>query len=152
MQYFGLRKLQENNTYNIQAIITNETTFYTKNSKLIISLILQDSEKRKIELIAWEEEAKFLQKQNIKLNQMYHIKNLKTINNKKYPKTNHLFKLTLDISTTVFTKITGLEYKKNKTIYIMKCQTKKIKKKLFTNTNERTKQTSLHNWIKPKSN
>ena len=99
---FGIEKLEENKKYNIQAIIRKEITFHTKNCKMVKSLILEDAQKRKIELIAWDEQAKFIQQQNIKLDKMYCIRNLKAIYNIKYPKTNHIFKLQLDIPYSEF--------------------------------------------------
>lgn len=132
--------------YSVQGkILFDPLFFYSKNKLPILSFIIEDINKKRIECVAFGNEAE----QNIDLieiNKIYQINFVTALNNNKYTKTPHKFKLHLSIDSEIH-KIKNQKYLKNKKVCI------KFKKtnnnKIFTNK-KKNHQLSITNWIKTK--
>ena len=138
--------IQHDSVYNVQGkIIFDPLFFYSKNELPILSFIIEDVNKKRIECVAFGNEAE----QNVNLieiNKIYQINFVTALNNIKYVKTQHKFKLHLSIDSEIY-KIKNQKYLKNKKVCI---KFKKQKKnKIFTDKKMKH-QLAITNWIKRK--
>ena len=85
--------------YNIQACIV-----WIQESMNYLSVILMDINQNKIELIAFKNDIILLKEFKLSLNNWYMIKNIKTIQNIKFKRTQHYFKLKFAHSTVIENK------------------------------------------------
>lgn len=138
--------IHHNKVYNVQGkIIFDPLFFYTKNKLAILSFIIEDISKRRIECVAFGNEAE----QNIQLieiNKIYQIKFVTSVDNKKFVKTSHKFKLQLSIDSEIY-KIKNQKYLKNQQVCIK--FKKKKNNKIFIDKKIRH-QLAITNWIKKK--
>lgn len=139
---YSFDEIVPNKKYNIQAQIhSNPFSINIQNGGCILSMILIDHKKNKIELIAWNED-----KINIQKGDHYHFLNIQSIPNNKYRKTSHTAKLQFTKSECQYKKIKCLEYKKDKIIYVKDIKQRNKKEKLFNK--QTSQQTSIKNWLK----
>ena len=118
-----------NDLYSIQGKIIDIKTIYAVKLT-ILSIIITDAFKKKIEIIAYNECAEYLIKQNcIKENSIYYFQALKVQKNNRYKRTNHDCKLIFEKTISKLSKINCLEYKINDKIFVKtEKQSKKDKK------------------------
>ena len=141
---FGMQQLIENKLCDIQGKVKEQIIFQTSNGNLIASLIIEDVNQQKIELIAWHDNAKFVKEYGINVNKSYIFKNVKAINNKLFRKTKHKFKLVFELPNSKFILIKNLEFMLNNQIFIKEDDVVKNKKLM------KTRQLSIKNWINRK--
>ena len=144
MSTFGMQQLIENKICNIQGKVKEQIIFRTNAGNLIASLIIEDVNQQKIELIAWHDHAEFVKQYGIKMNKSYIFKNVKVINNKSFRKTKHNFKLVFELPNSKFILIKNLEFILNNQIYVKENDVIKNKKLL------KARQLSIKNWINRK--
>lgn len=131
-----------NRQYHVQGVLISQPFFFTSNSQFtVFGFIIQDLDQNKIECVAFGSAATKLSKIMLNINDIYLITSAQAINNKKYIKTKHSFKLQLTDDTEI-TKLKTAEYLKNNKIYVA-----------VKGSNKKTKnnQLSIKNWLNKKS-
>ena len=117
---YSFKKIIECYTnYDIQVQV-----YRIKESINYISIILIDCNKDKIELIAFQKSVSDLKKYKLELNKYYILKNVETMPNKLYKRTNHKFKLKFKSNLTQVKLIKTFKIIKNNQIHV-----EEIKKK-----------------------
>ena len=139
---FDFEKIKNRNyIYHIQGTIVSDVSlFYTKRKLPIISFIVTDNNKKRIECLSFGEEAIEI-KQKITQDKTYLFKHVIAVDNKTYKKTNHSYKLQLT-SDTIIKESNIKQYQKSDKICvkpIKKCKRKELKV---------THQLSIKNWLK----
>ena len=134
---------QGNNLYSIQGRI-----IHVKNIKndciTITSIIAADVLDKQIEIIAFNESAQYLIKQQIKENSFYSFYILHTQKNLKFKRTNHKCKLVFELPRSKLSKIHCLEYKCNDKLFVKEIN----KKKGVKNKQQNIKQLSIKSFFK----
>ena len=133
---------QRNYSYSVQARIIHVKVIKT-DCLIIASIIAADVIDKEIEIIAFNESAQYLIKQQIEENSMYSFDTLKTQKNSKFRRTNHAYKLIFELPCSKLTKIYCLEYKRNNKVFVKEFNKKKIK-----NKHDTTKQLSIKSFFK----
>lgn len=132
-------------TYNVQGKITSDISlFYTKKQLPILSFIIQDNFKSRIQCLAFGEES--IQFKNmLNVDKTYTFNKVIAVNNKTYCKTNHLFKLKLTTETKII-ELKMKQYKQSDKICVEMIQNNK--KQLNLKRNKSKHQLSIKNWFK----
>lgn len=143
VQFYFNNISQYKKIYNVQGIlIWDPLFFYSQKNLSILSFIIQDVDKNKIECVAFGDEAERFRDQ-LKVGVIYQINFANTVENKKYVKTSHKFKLHLSIDSEICL-LKNQKYLKRDKICV-KYMKKKDKKK---SNQEKNHQLSILNWLK----
>ena len=131
-----------NQVYNVQGkLIFEPLFFYSKKELAILSFIIEDFNKKRIECVAFGNEAERIKKQ-LQINKIYQIDFVIAINNEKFVKTSHKFKLQLSIDSDICI-LKHQRYLNNNNKICVKLKEKK------NNKNKNIKhQLSITNWLK----
>lgn len=141
VQFYFKDVKQVNKMYCVQGkIIRDPLFFYSQNQLAILCFIISDVNNNSIECVAFGKEAKHL-KQKIEINKLYQINYVSAVNNNKYIKTNHRFKLLLTQDSTILNQKIQ-KYSKGRKICV----------NLNSNKNkiDKNHQLSIMNWLKKK--
>jgi len=134
--------VQKHQYYNVQGKVSHDPLFfYSKKKTAILSFIIQDINKQSIECVAFGEQAVDF-KSHLQINKVFQFNYVETIDNIKYTKTSHAFKLQLTIDSQIIT-LREQKYIKNNKICVRQKNNKKVKKSKKT-----THQLSITNWLK----
>lgn len=112
--------------------------FYSQKGLPILCFIISDVNNKSIECVSFGSEAEIFKKK-IEINNIYEIKYVSTIDNNKYIKTNHKFKLLLTKDSDIV-KLNIQRYSKGRKI----C----VKPKKEPKHNGKRHQASIENWCK----
>lgn len=139
---------QKKQYYNVQGKVVYEPLFFhSKNKTAILSFIISDANKKEIECIAFGEYAVDF-KPYLKIDEIYQFNNVETVDNTKYVKTSHTFKLQLNADSEIV-KLQKQKYIKNNRICVKSIVKKNKKKKLKKEKHQdRKHQLSITNWLK----
>ena len=133
---------QLNQVYNVQGkLIFEPLFFYSKKELAILSFIIEDYNKKRIECVAFGDEAERIKKE-LQINKIYQINFVIAIDNKKFVKTSHKFKLQISIDSGI-QPLKCQRYLNNNNKICVKFKQKKINRKKNTQH-----QLSITNWLK----
>lgn len=116
VKIYKIKDIKLKNIYNLQGKMIHDIVI-VKENLIIASILFEDIDKKRIEIIAFGEAAKQIIKKKLKKGSFYEFKRLRSQVNDKYKKTNHECKLIFGEQSSC-SEIKHLEYMKNGKIFI----------------------------------
>ena len=132
--------------YTVQGKIKYQPRFFITDEKFaILTFIIEDVKKVKIECVAFGEDATHFNESNLSEDKIYLISNAQAIENIKYRKTQHKMKLQL-IGKTEIKEIYIQQYEKHNKICVINNK-KRNSKKTMSKKEKKLHQLAIKNWF-----